>query len=309
MSLILIAPNRDVQSLKEAMHKIDANLEIEIWPDISNKDSVQFAVVWRHPAHILQKFLNLKAVSALGAGVDHILNDESLPQDVTICRVVSKDLVDQMKTYLLNAVLNYQRNMYTYFEQQKKGIWNPVPNKVRTAFTVGVMGLGKIGLPVAKQFVEMGYKTTGWSKSKKQVEGLETFSGEANLDIFLNKTKVLICLLPLTCETKGILNLDIFKQLEQPGYLINVGRGEHLVEEDLIYALDKEWLAGTTLDVFSEEPLPEQHPFWNRDNIIITPHISSISQPEGIASQIIENYKRSLSGLPLKNRVDPKKGY
>ncbi len=309
MSLLLIAPDRDMQPLKEALHKVDTNLDVEIWPNISDKKKVQFAVVWRHPTHIFEEFPNLRTVSSLGAGVDHILNDETISKNITICRVISDELVNQMKEYLLNAVLSYQRCTYTYFKQQINGIWKPYPNKVRSEFTIGVMGLGKIGLPIAKQFNDLGYKTVGWSKSEKQLKDLDTFSGEAELKSFLNKTTVLICLLPLTSETKEILNLEIFKQLDQPGYLINVGRGEHLVDEDLIYAIEKEWIEGATLDVFNEEPLPEKHPFWNRDNVIITPHVSSISQPQHIASQLVENYKRTLSGMSLKNRVDRKKEY
>lgn len=309
MSLLLLAPNRDMQPWEEALLNIDPNLDVEIWPDVIQKDRVQFAVAWNHPKQVLNSFPNLKAVSSLGAGVDHILQDEALPDQVPVCRVVSPSLVRQMKEYVLNAVLNYQRNTVTYVRQKLQGIWEVYPNKSPKEFTIGVMGLGKLGKPVAEQLAGLGYQIKGWSNSSKEMTSVETYAGRKELDTFLSGTRVLICMLPLTEETEGILDLDVFKKLQRPGYLINVARGEHLVEEDLIYALDKEWLDGATLDVFSEEPLPDRHPFWNRNNIMITPHVSSLTPPEEVAEQIIENYKRALSGMELRNEVDKDKGY
>lgn len=171
------------------------------------------------------------------------------------------------------------------------------------------MGLGKLGLPAAEHFVEMGYNVTGWSNSTKKIDGVQTFAGTEELDAFLENVNVLVCLLPLTPETQDILDLRLFKRMNQPAFLVNVGRGDHLVEEDLIYALDSGIIECAQLDVFKEEPLPEKHSFWNRDNIIITPHVAAETSPASVAPQIIENYKRTLSGMPLKNAVDVKKGY
>jgi glyoxylate/hydroxypyruvate reductase A len=171
------------------------------------------------------------------------------------------------------------------------------------------MGLGELGKPTAKQLAELGYQVSGWSRSAKKIEGVTTFAGTDELNSFLDKVHVLICLLPLTEETKGILNLEIFKQMDDGGWIINAARGEHLVDEDLIYALDSNILQGAWLDVFSDEPLPEKHAFWNRDNIIITPHIASITKPKEVADQIVENYKRALSGMDLNYTVDRTKGY
>lgn len=309
MSLLLLAPNRNMQPWKDALNKIDPNLDIEIWPELSKKEKVQFIVAWNQPKHLLDSFPNLKAITSLGAGVDHILQDDALPTDIPVCRVVASSLIRQMKEYVLNAVLNYQRNSYKYMRQQQKGLWETHPNRSPEEFTVGIMGLGELGRPVAEQLAQLGYRLTGWSHTEKQIEGVTTFAGADNLNHFLQATRVLVCLLPLTKETEGILDLDTLKQLNHPGYLINVARGEHLVEEDLIYALDKGWLEGATLDVFNEEPLPDRHPFWNRENIIITPHVCSLTPPEEVAGQVIDNYKRALSGMPLNNTVDRKKGY
>lgn len=309
MSLLLIAPNRDIRRWKDALLNVDPNLDVEIWPDIQNDQRVQFAVTWRQPAHVLERYPNLKAISSLGAGVNHILEDETAPDAVPICRVVSPSLTQQMKEYVLSAVLNYQRNIFAYFRQKQQGKWEEHTHKSTREIPIGVMGLGALGKPIAEQLAAFGYTVSGWSNSEKSIESVETFAGDDKLEAFLEQTKILICLLPLTDETHGILNLEVFKQLQHPGYLINVARGNHLVEEDLIYALDKGWMAGACLDVFSEEPLPEKHPFWNRSNIMITPHISSVTKADEVAEQIVDNYKRALSGLELKHQVDKSKGY
>lgn len=309
MSLLFIAPDRDLSSWENAIHSIDSNIEIDIWPAIKDKERIQFAVCWNHPKHLLDGFPNLKAVSSLGAGADHLLSDESLPESIDICRVVSPSLVQQMKEYILAAVLNIQRNFVHYIRQNDQRKWQPHNHPSPQEIRIGVMGLGELGKPTAKQLAELGYQVSGWSRSAKKIEGVTTFAGTDELNSFLDKVHVLICLLPLTEETKGILNLEIFKQMDDRGWIINAARGEHLVDEDLIYALDSNILQGAWLDVFSDEPLPEKHAFWNRDNIIITPHIASITKPKDVADQIVENYKRALSGMDLNYTVDRTKGY
>lgn len=309
MSLLFIAPDRDLSYWEKAIHDIDSNIEIDIWPAIKNKERVQFAVCWNHPKHLLDGFPNLKAVSSLGAGADHLLADKSLPEEVEICRVVSPSLVQQMKEYILAAVLNIQRNFVHYIRQNDQRKWQPHNHPSPHQLQVGVMGLGKLGKPTAGQLAQLGYQVSGWSRSAKAIEGVTTFSGTNELNSFLDNIHILICLLPLTNETKGILNLDIFKRIDDHGWIINAARGEHLVDEDLIYALDSDILQGAWLDVFSEEPLPDKHAFWNRDNIIITPHIASITKADEVADQIVENYKRALSGLELNHKVSRELGY
>lgn len=308
MSLLLVAPNRDMKTWKDALLKVDPNLDVEIWPEVERKDRVQFIVSWNQPKGVLNQYPNLKVVSSLGAGVDHILNDKDLPEKVAVSRVVCPTLVRQMQEYVLAAVLNYQRNMNIYFRQKNEGVWKIHPNKSPKEIPAGVMGVGELGRPVVEKLVQNGYVVNGWSNSKREIPGVTTFAKD-EFDKFLEQSRILICLLPLTSETEGILDLDVFKKLKRPAFIINVARGDHLVEEDLIYALDKGWLGGACLDVFSEEPLPDRHPFWNRDNIMITPHIASWTPPVEIAEAIVENYKRALSGMELKNVVDREKGY
>lgn len=309
MSLLFIAPNRDMSSWKSALNNEDPNLEIEVWPNVEDKKRVQFAVCWNHPKHVLDGFPNLKAVSSLGAGADHLLKDDSLPKSVDICRVVSPSLVQQMKEYVLGSIISIQRNLVHYIRQKDTGKWQPHNHLLAEELKIGVMGLGELGRPVAEQLAQTGYQVSGWARSQKEIDNVDTFAGTDELEFFLNNTQIVVCLLPLTPETEGILNLDLFKQLDQPGWVINTARGEHLVDEDLIYALDSNILQGAWLDVFPEEPLPDKHAFWNRKNVMITPHVASITKPFEVAGQIVENYKRALSGMELNNAVDREKGY
>lgn len=308
MSLLLIAPKKNMNALKDALLEIDKHLDIEVWPTVKNKDRVTFAVSWKHPDGIFEGYPNLQAIMSYGAGVDHMLQDKALP-DVFLSRVVAPSLSDQLADYVLTSVLNYQQHIIQYADDRKDGEWEPHTPHLKSDFSVGIMGLGQIGQNVAKRLTENGYQVNGWSTSKKDLEHIVEFVGPSELEDFLSKTNVLVCLLPLTPHTEGILDLDLFKKLKQPAYLINAARGAHLVEEDLIYALDRDLIEGATLDVFSQEPLPDSHPFWNRPRIMITPHIAALTHPKEVAPQIVENYKRSLSGIELLNQVDIQRGY
>lgn len=309
MSLLLIAKNRDFNSLQKALLEKDPNLDVEIWPRVQNKERVNFAVCWNHPEKVLGNYPNLRAVSSLGAGVNHLLDDGSLSTDIPICRLITDSLQNQMAEYVLNAITNYRLHMADYFEQKKQGIWEQKSSIPKKYSPIGIMGLGEMGVSVATLLVQQGYQVSGWSRSKKDIEGVTSYAGKDELDEFLSETKILVNLLPLTDETEGILDLDLFKKLQKPGYLINVGRGDHLVEEDLIYAFDMDYLEGACLDVFEEEPLPKNHSFWNRKQIMVTPHIAAITPAKEAAKILVENYKRAMSGMELLFEVDRKKGY
>lgn len=308
MSLLLIAKNRDMNPLKEALLEEDSNLDIEIWPRVEQKERVTFAVSWNHPDKILGNYPNLNTVSSLGAGVDHILNDKSIPEAINLVRIVTPSLKTQMAEYVLNAVQNYRFNTSRYVDQKREGFWSKHESVPLEDCVIGILGMGEMGSSVAKHLLLNGYSVNGWSRTQKTIEGVNSFSKD-NIDEFLSVTNILVCLLPLTKETEGILELDQFKKLKKPAFVINVARGKHLVEEDLLYALDTGVLTGSCLDVFEEEPLPNNHLFWNRPKIMITPHIASITSPKEAAKQIIENYKRSLSGMELLNSVDRDQGY
>lgn len=308
MSLLLIAKNRDMNPLKEALLEEDSNLDIEIWPRVEQKERVTFAVSWNHPDKVLGNYPNLNTVSSLGAGVDHLLKDRTIAETVKLARVMIPSLKTQMGEYVLNAIQNYRFNTSRYVDQKREGFWSKHDPVLLEDCIVGILGIGEMGSSVAELLNANGYSVNGWSTSRKAIDGVTSFSKD-ELDEFLSATNILVCLLPLTKDTDGILELDLFKKLRRPAFVINVARGKHLVEEDLLYALDTGVLTGACLDVFEEEPLPNNHLFWNRPKIMITPHIASITSPKEAAKQILENYKRSLSGMELLNGVDREKGY
>ncbi|MEP1151805.1 MAG: glyoxylate/hydroxypyruvate reductase A [Balneola sp.] len=308
MSLLLIAPDRDLNILADELRSLDKNLDVEIWPKVQHKDRVTFAVAWNHPKNVLGNYPNLQTISSLGAGVNHLLNDESIPQETKLARLITPSLKNEMAEYVLEAILSYRLNTARYVDQKREAYWDKHTVVPKENSVVGIMGLGEMGKTTADLLAKNGYTVNAWSRSKKNIDGVNSFT-ENELDQFLNSTNILVCLLPLTDKTRDILDLELFKKLKQPSYLINVGRGQHLVEEDLIYGIDTGVLSGACLDVFEEEPLPGNYLFWNRPKIMITPHVAAVTDSKEAAAQILENYKRSLSGIELENSVERKKGY
>jgi glyoxylate/hydroxypyruvate reductase len=308
MSILLIAPNRDIKPFRDHLISADPNLDVDIWPAVPDKKRVNFIVAWNQPKNTLNLFPNLKVAASLGAGADHLIEDESIPQDVVIIKLITPALLDQMSDYVEMSCYNILRNSAAYFRQRQKTIWKVLKQYTKSDLAVGIMGLGKIGGHTARRMAANGWNVHGWAKTKKQIEGVRTYK-ESEFSQFLMNTNIAVSMLPLTDETDQLIDLTLFKQLRHPAFLINIGRGNQLVEEDLIYALDRGILEGAVLDVFENEPLQKSHPFWNREAITITPHIAAISDPKELAAEIANNYKRMLSGLNLKNIIDRKKGY
>lgn len=304
----MVAQRRDMIPFRDAILTVDPNVDVDIWPNTTNPARVQFAVAWHHPHQVWKSYPNLKVISSLGAGVDHLLKDSSIPENIKLTRVVVPSLADQMRDYVMTAVLNIIRNSDLYRNQQQNSVWRSQPSYLKNKLTVGVMGLGEMGRATAKKLQLNGFIVNGWAQSEKKIDGISTFTS-GYLEEFLNRSNILVNLLPLTPQTDGILDLNLFKKLKKPAFLINVARGEHLVEEDLVYALDKEIITHAVLDVFSTEPLPASHPFWGRKKITITPHIASVTDPDEVAALLVENYKRALSGMELLNEIDRKRGY
>ena len=309
MSIAIIYPPRDVSDWVAALLAQDPDLEIEIWPEIHAPEQVEFVLCWNQPAGILSQFPNLRGISSFGAGVNHLLNDKSCPVNIPLARVVDPDLKQSMAEYVMLGILEHFRRLADYRRQQELGQWLvqkiPHPSTIR----VGIMGYGEIGRYVAHKLADFGFKVHGWRRNRQHVDRLTVYAGEDELDEFLKNTEILVCLLPLTLDTENILNLQTFHQLPQQAYLINAARGAHLVEADLLAALESGQLCGALLDVFRDEPLPKRHPFWKHTKITITPHIASVTNPESAALQIVENYRRALRGEPLSNRVDRGRGY
>lgn len=242
----------------------------------------------------------------MGAGVDHILTDKTIPKDMPIVRIVDEKLTWSMTNYVVMGVLNFHRQTARYHQDQKKKVWdmsNPeIPVKV------GVMGIGALGGDVVDKLRYMDFPVVGYGFSEK--EGLDfPYYSKNQLGSFLKEINVLVCLLPLTKDTENILNAELFSQCNTGTFLINVARGKHLIDQDLINALDSNQLSGALLDVFRTEPLPTDHPFWEHDKIQFTPHIASVTNPNAAAPQIVDNINRLEAGQPLLNVVNRDRGY
>lgn len=309
MSISIISSNRNPQPWLEALNAVDPSVDVQIWPNEKNKADIEFALCWNHPSGILQDYPNLRCVSSMGAGVDHCLNDQYFPKHLPLVRVVDPLLAQSMFEYVCSAAMYYFREFNTYQSLQQQRLWQPQEPKLIKDHTIGIMGLGALGSHCAEKFATMGFNVVGWSRSPKKIKNVTAFVGEKDLNNFLNQVDILVCLLPLTKSTYNILHKNTFNQLKNGAYLINVARGEHLVEDDLIDALSVTKLSGACLDVFRQEPLPEEHPFWGNKKILLTPHCSSVSSPISVAPQIINNYHLMKQGKALLNQVDIQRGY
>lgn len=315
MSAILVAvngPQRDewVAALREHA----GGRDICVWPDaIGDAAAIGYACVWLPPHGLLAGFSNLMAIVNLGAGVDHLLADPKLPS-VPMARVAHPDLTARVTGYVVLHVLMHYRRQRLYEAQQRERCWQAHDQPATSEVGVGVMGLGVIGREVSAALARLGFSVAGWSRTPKSMPAMETFHGKAGLDSFLARTEILVCLLPRTRETEGLLNLALFRKLKRDGaaggaFLINAGRGPLQIDADIVTALDEGALAGATLDVFPQEPLPPQSPLWTHPKVAVTPHNAGDISPRVFAPHVIAQIERFERGLPLENAVDRDRGY
>ncbi|AXT54498.1 glyoxylate/hydroxypyruvate reductase A [Aquimarina sp. AD1] len=309
MSILIIFNNKDPEPWKKVLSKKIVTTSIEIYPNVKDVAAVDFVICWKPEKDILKKFPNIKVIQSVGASIDHITNSQTIAENIIITRMVDMKLSIDMWEFLLTVVLMQLKNTKRYVQQQEKRIWDQKEYKSIENTTITILGLGSIGGYVAKKFADLGFTVKGWSNSKKEISGVKSFNGVDAFDSCLSQSDVLINLLPLTDETRDIINRNTLRRLATDAIFINVGRGEHLVEEDLIELLDKNKLAGAFLDVFRIEPLPKEHPFWKHPKIQITPHVASLTNVESATNKIVENYKRFLDDRELLNRVSLHKGY
>ena len=306
MSIAIISPGRDPKVWIEALQQQLPDIDLQVYPQIDRPEAVEMALVWQHPPGFLTSLPNLKLISSLGAGVDHILSDPAVGEEMPIVRIVDEKLTWSMTNYVVLGVMNFHRQLVRYQGDQRKKVWdmsNPeIPVKI------GVMGVGALGGDAMDKLHGLGFEVVGFGFTEKKDFRYPYFA-KTQLNQFLAEINVLVCLLPLTPETEGILNLDLFQACTKGTYLINVARGKHLVEEDLLSALNQGYLSGALLDVFRVEPLPQEHPFWTEERIQLTPHIASVTNPRAAAPQIITNYKRLKASQPLLNLVNRTRGY
>jgi len=309
MGAVLFCSNLDdPEEWRPPMTKLMPDLELRVFPNFGNADEIDVAMVWRPPAEGLGQFKNLKAILSLGAGVDQ-LDLSKLPAGVPVARLVDDVLTTAMAEYCLLAALRYHRRVDLYERNSRLKKWEYHIPRPAAQRTVGILGLGVLGGATAEKLKMNGFKVVGWSRSPKQIAGVESFSGADGIYTMAAKAEIVINLLPLTPDTRGILNKKLFDAMQPGSYLVNVGRGGHLTEEDLIPALDSGKLAGATLDVFQKEPLAQEHPFWGRPDILVTPHCASTGGADTAAPQVVENIRRARAGKPLMNQVDRAKGY
>ncbi len=308
MAIVIINP-KGVEPWIEALKQVDPTLDIRAFPNDSNRQEIDFALTWRHPHGIFKDYPNIKCISSMGAGVDHLMKDHDLPRNVVITRLVDPFLAKDMSEFVLALVMNHLRALNAFKIKQTQSIWKPSSYLRINDVRVGIMGVGAIGKQVAVDLIKSGFQVIGWARTKKENSNFIVYAGAEELPEFLQHTDILVCVLPLTPETSGILNKNTFTLLPKNAFVINVGRGEHVVEKDLIAFIADGHLSGASLDVFATEPLPASNKLWTHPRINITPHIASLTDPDSVAPQIVENYKLMKEGKPLVNVVSRELGY
>lgn len=298
MTFLINIPNRPLDKLITRLKQDIPEHEIEIWPDVKDPDQVEFALVWKHQHGSLQAYKNLKAISSFGAGVDSILSDPDLP-NVPIARIVDPDLAVNMAQYVLAMIQHHKLRLPQFNQQQNQSLWKP--KSPRKGNKVGILGVGQLGQKTAQVLLHAGFEVSGWSRTPKNIDNVSCYAGEAGFNSLVKNSDYLVCLLPLTDKTKDIINANVFAMMPSHAVLINVARGEHVVDEDLIAALtldnhNQQQIDFAYLDVFRQEPLPAEHPFWQSDKIQITPHVSAVTNVETAVLQIVKNYQNYRDG-------------
>ncbi|MCE7030745.1 2-hydroxyacid dehydrogenase [Jiella avicenniae] len=309
LSVTGFAPSRWWQALHEAAP--DRRIVVDVAE--AGAEPIDYAVVWKQPPGLLATLPDLKAIFSLGAGVDHILTDRELP-DVPIVRIVADDLKERMSEFVVWRVLDHFRRGRAYRQQQTQKIWHERMQPAAREITVGIMGLGVLGLDAAEKLKVLGFDVAGWSRSEKRVAGIETFAGEAGLGPFLAASDILVVLLPLTADTRGIIDAALLSRMKRETplggpVLINAGRGGLQHETAILAALDEGRLMEASLDVFTVEPLPAESRLWSHPKVFVTPHAAAASDPDALAPIVMRQIAAHERGEPLENVVDRQAGY
>lgn len=295
----------------DGLKSILPDLDVRLWPDVGDIEDIDYALVWKPDHGFLATLPNLKVIYSVGAGIDHLAADPDLPRHIPVVRMVDPALTQGMMSYVSWACLHLYRKIFLAQSQQRKKQWldEPVVRLASDKKTVGILGLGQLGQACATQLQSLGFNVIGWSHSPKDMEDVVSFTGADGLDSVLRQTDYLVCLLPLTQETRGILNQQNLSKLRQDGGLISVGRGAHLVEADLISLLQSGHLSGAVVDVFENEPLPTDNPLWDQENLIITPHVASTTDPFSSGVTVATSIQNFEAGGDLNNLVKWDQGY
>ncbi len=310
MTLIFYSANDSWEDWLAYLGRDVPEIPLRHWDEPGDDTAVRFALVWNPPrGELKRRFPNLEYIFSLGAGVDALLDDPDLPRSVPVVRMVEEALVIGMTEYVALHVLRIHRQQRDFEIQQRAGEWRQIVTPLAPERDVGLMGLGVLGSDAAAALTALRFDVTSWTRTPKEVPGVTGFHGDAGLGPFLARTKILVALLPLTNETRGILNTDLFAQLPKGAGLINAGRGGLQVEADIITALDSGQLSEAVLDVFSTEPLPKDNPLWRHPRVTLTPHNAALTGSETGAREVAANLQRVLAGKRPHNIVDTKAGY
>jgi glyoxylate/hydroxypyruvate reductase A len=308
MHVLFACPHNDPADWLPGLAAELPDCKISVWDPSGPPSGADVALVWKPPAALFEHETRLKALFNLGAGVDALLQMD-LPPHIQIVRLEDAGMAVQMAEYALFALLRVSRAFGQYERDQAAKRWAPQPGLRRAQWPVGVLGLGEMGGRVARSIAAFDYPVAGWSRSARAVEGIQTYAGSEQLPEFLRRTRVLVNVLPLTPDTSGILDRRLLSQLMPGAHLINVGRGGHLNEADLLALLDEGKLDGATLDVFETEPLPPDHPFWTHPRVHVTPHIAASTLRDEAIAQIAAKVRRLARGEPITGVVAPQRGY
>ncbi|WP_067710061.1 glyoxylate/hydroxypyruvate reductase A [Erwinia sp. ErVv1] len=292
----------------ELVARLAPEATFRVWPDIGDAQAVDYLIAWQPPDNLMQQFPHLKALFSVGAGADQF-DYAGLPPELPVVRMIEPGLTQGMVEYVTFAVLGLHRGMPRYLAQQREQRWQAHPVTGAAACRVGVMGAGTLGLAVLGPLVALGYDCAVWSRTEKKVDGVRSYAGDAQLGDFLARSDILVCLLPLTARTEGILNAELFSQLPPGAALVQAGRGRQLNHADLLTALERQQLSAAVLDVTDPEPLPPEHPFWQHPAIWLTPHIASQTRAESAVRALLDNIRRHQRGEPMVGRVDRARGY
>ncbi len=310
MNLLFVSKTNQIDIWKKSLESKIPNLNFFTWSKDSNfQEKIDYALVWNPPPGQLHKLPGLKAILSLGAGVDGLLNDPELPNEIPIIRLVDHCLTKGMTEYVVYWTLFHHRQMAKYQQSINSQEWTQLPQADTREKKVGILGAGELGRDAAQALNFLEFDVATWSQSPKTINGVKSFYGPSGLSSVLKHSEILICLLPLTEETRGIINSKTLNQMSRGGVFINCARGAHVIDSDLLAALDSGQLKAATLDVFNDEPLEKSHPFWTKTNIFMTPHIASLTIPSSAAKRIAETIRIIESGGSPAHEIDLIKGY
>jgi glyoxylate/hydroxypyruvate reductase A len=310
MALVLVSEMEDVDKWRRQMGADASDVDFRVWPDVGDPDDVVMIAVDYNGirAEVIAMFPHLECIAFLGHGAGDLLDHPARPSGVQVMRLRDSGLIRTMVEYVVLYVLRDLRFEPLYVEQQRGRVWREHEPRWAPDVAVGVMGLGSVGKAVACRLRDFEFEVSGWARSRHDIEGVSCYKGRDTLKAFLRPLDYVVCVLPLTRETRGLINADTIAEMKKGAYFINVGRGDLVIERDLLDALDADHLSGAALDVFCVEPLPPDSPFWGHRKVMVTPHESG-ARVENPIPPIVDNYRRLVAGEPLVDIADPVRGY